>query len=87
MNPKTVTKDANIQSNSRNGDQQPMSCARCAGLLVEDRFMDMEQGGFLWGAGWRCVNCGNIVFGRTTLKLVRRACTPSTEGDRNPVAA
>ncbi len=37
-------------------------CPRCQGLLVTDQFMDMEQGGFMWGCGWRCVNCGNIVF-------------------------
>ena len=23
--------------------------------------MDVEQSGFLWSTGWRCVNCGNIV--------------------------
>ena len=37
-------------------------CPRCRGLLVYEQFMDVEQSGFLWSTGWRCVNCGNIVF-------------------------
>ncbi len=45
-------------------EQPPVadSCPRCRGLLVEERFLDMKQGGFMWGCGWRCVNCGNVVF-------------------------
>ena len=40
-----------------------MRCARCSGLMVSERFEDLQ--GFGSGdheyAGWRCINCGAIV--------------------------
>lgn len=39
-----------------------MSCRRCQGLMVFDRFLDVHgDTGHLWFRGWRCVACGNIV--------------------------
>jgi hypothetical protein len=37
-----------------------MSCGRCHGLMVEDRFLDIEASGQRWFFGWRCTTCGNI---------------------------
>ncbi len=36
-------------------------CPRCQGLLVRADYMDMLQGGYLWGTGQRCVNCGHLM--------------------------
>ncbi|GJL54698.1 MAG: hypothetical protein NPIRA02_18300 [Nitrospirales bacterium] len=36
-------------------------CPRCQGLLVKTDYMDMLQGGYLWGSGQRCVNCGHLM--------------------------
>lgn len=45
-----------------------MTCMRCQGYLVQERFHDLlddtGQAGF---AGWRCVNCGNV-FDRVVLE-------------------
>ena len=38
-----------------------MQCERCAGLMVKDRFLDMEEISQLWLFAWRCTNCGNVV--------------------------
>lgn len=38
-----------------------MKCARCQGLMVPDRFIDLEETGHLWMSGWRCMNCGHVV--------------------------
>lgn len=38
-----------------------MNCSRCRGLMTQDHFMDYEgTTGFMWMAGWRCLNCGHI---------------------------
>ena len=38
-----------------------MNCSRCRGLMTRDHFMDFEgTAGFMWMAGWRCLNCGHI---------------------------
>ncbi len=38
-----------------------MSCSRCAGCMVEDFLLDMEDSsGPMWLQAWRCMNCGNI---------------------------
>ncbi len=50
-----------ITSNSAKTTSNSDKCARCQGFLVHVDFMDMLQGGFLWGDGMRCVNCGWIV--------------------------
>ena len=38
-----------------------MNCSRCRGLMTKDHFMDFQgTAGFMWMAGWRCMNCGHI---------------------------
>lgn len=37
-----------------------MECVRCRGLMVVDRFVDLEASSEPEFAGWRCVVCGNI---------------------------
>ncbi len=38
-----------------------MSCSRCAGCMVEDFLLDMEDSsGPMWLQAWRCMNCGNV---------------------------
>ena len=38
-----------------------MSCSRCGGHMVEDRFLDIEGAyGQMWTTSWRCVNCGRV---------------------------
>ena len=37
-----------------------MHCVRCQGLMIEDRFVDLEQSGKAEFSGWRCLVCGNI---------------------------
>ena len=40
-----------------------MRCARCSGLMVRERFEDLQGlgSGHHEYAGWRCINCGAIV--------------------------
>ena len=39
-----------------------MNCHRCNGLMVEERFADMEDlCGIPWMKGWRCMNCGDVL--------------------------
>ena len=38
-----------------------MTCRRCQGLMVSDRFIDLQETGHLWMTGWRCMNCGHVV--------------------------
>ncbi len=38
-----------------------MKCRRCHGLMVVDHFIDVENTGYLWLCGWRCVTCGDVV--------------------------
>ena len=39
-----------------------MSCPRCRGLMVPDRFADFfHDGGYVSFTGWRCLCCGNIL--------------------------
>ena len=40
-----------------------MKCARCGGLMVRERFEDLQGlgSGDHEYAGWRCINCGAIV--------------------------
>ena len=38
-----------------------MNCGRCQGLMITDRFIDLEETGYLWMTGWRCMNCGHVV--------------------------
>jgi hypothetical protein len=38
-----------------------MKCARCRGLMVVDRLLDMGQADILWAFVWRCINCGEVL--------------------------
>lgn len=39
-----------------------MRCARCQGLMVQDRFYDLlDDCGLVSLTAWRCVCCGNVV--------------------------
>jgi hypothetical protein len=29
--------------------------------MIPDRFIDLEESGYLWMTGWRCMNCGHVV--------------------------
>ena len=63
-----------------------MHCSRCRGLMIEDRFLDMESTyGQMWAASLRCVNCGHIHDSVTEQHRVARPETvvalPSGEPD------
>ena len=39
-----------------------MTCTRCQGCMAKDHFLDlMESAESMWMAGWRCLNCGNVL--------------------------
>ncbi|MBU6431734.1 MAG: hypothetical protein KGS09_18390 [Nitrospirae bacterium] len=39
-----------------------MTCTRCHGCMAKDHFIDlMESAESMWMAGWRCLNCGNVL--------------------------
>ena len=39
-----------------------MTCTRCQGYMAKDHFLDlMESAEDMWVAGWRCLNCGNVL--------------------------
>ena len=39
-----------------------MTCTRCQGCMAKDYFLDlMESADNIWMAGWRCLNCGNVL--------------------------
>jgi hypothetical protein len=39
-----------------------MTCTRCQGCMAKDHFIDlMESAESMWMAGWRCLNCGNVL--------------------------
>jgi len=74
-----------------------MMCTRCQGLMVRERFVDFrDTTGRNDFAGWRCLNCGEVV---DPIVLTHRINGPTgpyrsrtrsrwTRGDRtNPVAA
>lgn len=37
-----------------------MRCIRCRGLMIEDRFVDLEKD-ILCVVAWRCINCGEVL--------------------------
>lgn len=37
-----------------------MTCQRCEGLMVEDRFFDFQDSRIQNNQAWRCVNCGEV---------------------------
>jgi hypothetical protein len=39
-----------------------MTCTRCQGCMAKDHFLDlMESSESMRMAGWRCLNCGNVL--------------------------
>lgn len=50
-----------------------MDCRRCQGLMIRDRFIDLEETGHLWMTGWRCMNCGHVVDAVTEHNRKRQA--------------
>ena len=39
-----------------------MTCTRCQGCMAKDHFLDLlESAESMWMAGWRCLNCGNVL--------------------------
>jgi uncharacterized Zn finger protein len=39
-----------------------MTCTRCQGCMAKDHFVNlMESAESMWIAGWRCLNCGNVI--------------------------
>ncbi len=38
-----------------------MKCSKCDGLMMYEKFMDMEESSSFYFYGWRCISCGNIV--------------------------
>ena len=39
-----------------------MDCPRCHGLMVVEKFAEMEDCcGIPWMRGWRCMNCGEVL--------------------------
>jgi RNase P subunit RPR2 len=39
-----------------------MTCQRCAGLMVQERYDDLESGSAGYEvSAWRCLNCGAVV--------------------------
>lgn len=38
-----------------------MKCPKCEGLMIYEKFMDMEESSNFYFYGWRCLSCGNIV--------------------------
>lgn len=61
-----------------------MTCTRCQGYMAKDHFLDlMESAEDMWLAGWRCLNCGNVldsVMERNRLQQ-RLAVVVSTVGE------
>lgn len=52
-----------------------MECMRCHGLMVVDRFVDLEASEQAEFTGWRCVLCGSIIDPVIT---ANRASPPGT---------
>ena len=38
-----------------------MKCPKCDGLMIYEKFFDMEESSRFFFYGWRCISCGNIV--------------------------
>jgi hypothetical protein len=62
-----------------------MTCTRCQGCMAKDHFIDLlESAESMWLAGWRCLNCGNVLdpvmernrLGQGPAPVVSRARVP-----------
>jgi hypothetical protein len=57
-----------------------MTCQRCAGLMVQERYDDLESGSAGYEvSAWRCLNCGAVVDSVITS---HHQATGKTEPDR-----
>jgi RNase P subunit RPR2 len=57
-----------------------MTCQRCDGLMVQERYDDLELGSAGYEiSGWRCLNCGAIVDASIA---AHRHTAPKTEPDQ-----
>jgi hypothetical protein len=60
-----------------------MTCTRCQGCMAKEYFLDlMESAESMWMAGWRCLNCGNVldpVMERNRLRQGMSAVVPSAQ--------
>lgn len=62
-----------------------MQCARCQGLMVKDRLVDLqESNSSIWLHVWRCMNCGEVVDAhiveRRTMNRLAGRSSPPTSG-------
>jgi len=48
-----------------------MSCPRCHGLMVKDRFFDLLDS-VLHIDAWRCISCGEVLDGTIRRNRVKR---------------
>lgn len=57
-----------------------MTCQRCAGLMVQERYDDLGSGSAGYEvSAWRCLNCGAVVDSVIT---AHHQATGKTEPDR-----
>ena len=54
-----------------------MTCQRCKGLMVEDRFFDFSDSSIQNNPAWRCVICGEV----TDRIIVRNRSVQSRTSD------
>ncbi|MDN5942639.1 MAG: hypothetical protein L0H94_12215 [Nitrospira sp.] len=55
-----------------------MTCQRCKGLMVEDRFFDLLDSSSQNIPAWRCVICGEV----TDMTIVNNRSVQSRTNDR-----
>lgn len=77
MTPGARNETAPESSTRDTGRGDEHTCPRCQGFLVDDWVLDMAQGGYLWGAGRRCVNCGHIMAVSACASRAPRHAAPS----------
>lgn len=54
-----------------------MTCTRCRGCMVMERFMDMrDDTGQLEFQGWRCLNCGDVLDGAVLKHRAYQGASP-----------
>ncbi|MGH7231546.1 MAG: hypothetical protein ACREJU_09345 [Nitrospiraceae bacterium] len=64
-----------------------MTCSRCAGLMVEDYFINIDidaPSGTEKLAAWRCINCGDIVEKNRCSNRLRERCQYDKKGYEPP---
>lgn len=57
-----------------------MKCPRCAGLMMQDDYLDLQdEAGQCWFSAWRCLICGEVL---DPLILKHRSAPPAPILDR-----